>query len=184
MGIDLETETTAPPELGAPHARLARLVGDWRGTSRTIFKPGSVPLEARWEGRLALVLGGRFARFTYRSSIDGQPIAGELTLAYETGEKHWRLAWIDSFHTGTTILVSTGEPGAEAIDVRGTWFAGEGHPHWGWRTIVDDAMPEALTIRMYNVPPPAIGSQELLGVDVALRRVHPAADAKVPASDG
>jgi hypothetical protein len=168
MHLNLETEPTRTYEPDAEHRRLLGLVGVWRGTARTMFGPGAPPIEAPWEGRIAAILGGRFLRFEYRSHVEDKPIAGELVIAFEDGEKHWRLSWVDSFHTGTMILVSTGTSGASEIDVRGTYFVGEGHPPWGWRTCIDDASPDRLVIRMYNVLP---DGQEALGVDIELRRV-------------
>ncbi|MDI1431263.1 DUF1579 family protein [Polyangium sorediatum] len=163
--VNLETEPTTPYERDSEHERLARLAGEWRGTARTIMGPGAEPLDAAWEGRIAGILGGRFVRFVYRSSVEGKPIVGEMLIAFESGEKLWRTSWVDSFHTGTMILVSEGR--GTDIDVRGRYFAAEGHPHWGWRTVIDDAQAEKLTIRMYNITP---DGQEFLGVEITLAR--------------
>ena len=105
-------------------------------------------------------------RFTYRSQLEGKPLAGELLIAYESGEKLYRTAWVDSFHTGTAILVSQGNDGGGPIDVSGRWFAGEGQGHWGWRTVIDDSVAGALGIRMFNISPEG---QEDLGIEIALR---------------
>ncbi|MDI1477746.1 DUF1579 family protein [Polyangium sp. y55x31] len=163
--VNLETEQTKPYERDSEHQRLARLVGVWRGTARTIMGPNVAPIEAAWEGRIAAILDGRFVRFTYRSSVEDKPIAGEMLIAFESGEKLWRTSWVDSFHTGTMILVSEGS--GTDIDVRGSYFAAEGHPRWGWRTVIDDAQAEKLTIRMYNITP---DGEEFLGVEITLSR--------------
>jgi len=163
---NIEAEPIQPYEADEEHRRLGRLVGAWRGTAQTIMgPPGTTPVEAAWEGRIAAILGGRFVRFTYRSSIEDKPIAGELTIAFESGEKLWRTSWVDSFHTGTMILVSVGS--GTDIDVRGTYFAAPGHPHWGWRTVVDDTHADRLVIRMYNILP---DGPEALGVEITLAR--------------
>jgi len=169
MDLNLETEPTKPYTPDEAHLRLARLVGGWSGSARTFLDPSKPPLEERWEGRMALVLGGRFLRFAYRSQLLGSPLAGELSLAYEAGEGLWRSSWMDSFHTGTALLVSVGEGGAAAqpLSVRGSYFAAPGHPHWGWRTELHDGEAGSLTLRMYNVAPEG---QEDLGVEVVLKR--------------
>lgn len=160
---------TKPYTPDEAHTRLARLVGGWSGLARTYLDPSKPPLEARWDGELTSVLGGRFVRLTYRSELEGAPLAGELLVAFESGEGLWRTSWVDSFHTGTAILMSTGQGGAAAapICVTGSYFAAPGHPHWGWRTELDDRHPERLHLRMFNVSPEG---QEDLGVDIALRR--------------
>ncbi|WP_170319361.1 DUF1579 family protein [Polyangium spumosum] len=166
--VNLETEPTKPYESDAEHQRLARLVGAWRGTAQTIMgPPGTTPIEAPWEGRITTILDGRFVRFTYRSSVEEKPIAGEMLLAFESGEKLWRISWVDSFHTGTAILVSVSKEGGTDIDVRGSYFAAPGHPHWGWRTVVDDAQADRLVIRMYNITP---DGQEAPGIEITLAR--------------
>ncbi|MDI1445491.1 DUF1579 family protein [Polyangium sp. 6x1] len=166
--LNLETEPTQPYEFDREHERLAKLVGPWRGTAQTIMgPPGTTPIEAAWEGRIAAVLGGRFVRFEYRSSVEGKPIAGEMLIAFESGEKLWRISWVDSFHTGTMILVSVSEGGGTDINVRGSYFAAPGHPHWGWRTVVDDSQADRLEIRMYNIKP---DGQEAPGVLISLTR--------------
>jgi hypothetical protein len=171
MRIDLETENTAPYTPDEAHARLAKLVGDWTGNAKTWMDPdpSKPPVEAKWEGRIALVLGGRFARFTYRSSVDGKPFAGDLTLAYEAGEKLWRSAWIDSFHSGGGIIYSTGNgaPNAKPVTMNAKYFAAEGHPHWGWRTEIHDGGASEFTIRMFNIMP---DGEEMLGVEIVLKR--------------
>jgi hypothetical protein len=158
---------TAPFEPTGAHRRLARLVGTWVGTARTVFEPGAAGVEAPWEATAASLLGGRFLRFTYRSELNGQPLAGELLVAFETGEKLWRTAWVDSFHTGTALMASEGPAADGPIRVTGRYFAAEGHPHWGWRTELHDDRPETLTLRMFNITP---DGQEDLGVEVLLAR--------------
>lgn len=42
-----------------------------------------------------MALGGRCLRFSYGSHAMGQPIAGELTVAYEKGDRSFRMSWSD-----------------------------------------------------------------------------------------
>ena len=165
--IDLKTEPVKPYEMDDAHRRLSRLVGRWRGTARTLMGPDADPLEAPWEGEVTSLLGGRFVRFTYRSSVQGTLIAGDMTLAYEAGEKQWRISWIDSFHTSPAILVSTGPAKDGPINVFAKYFAAEGHPHWGWRSEVHDPDGDGWTVRMFNVTPEG---EELLGIEILLTR--------------
>lgn len=166
--MNLENETTKPFDPAPEHTRMARWEGEWRGIARTWLDPAQPPTEATLEGRIAPLLGGRFVRFTYRSSLNGAPLAGELLIAFETSEKVWRTSWIDSFHTGSAILVSTSEPEAKDLNVRGTYFAAPEQPRWGWRTELLDPTDADLSLRMYNVSPEG---KEDLGVEVALHRI-------------
>jgi hypothetical protein len=168
--MDLRTVETAAFEKSPEQARLAHLEGSWEGTAKTFLDPAQPPEVEAWRGTMALVLGGRFLRFEYASRAMGKPIAGEMIVAYESGDRRWRTAWIDSFHTSPAILASEGEPGqSAAIRVRGSYFAGEGHPHWGWITEIDDARASegALRIVMKNVTP---DGEEMPGLEIELAR--------------
>jgi hypothetical protein len=164
MGEQTEVEFDKGPE----HERLGRLVGAWTGSAKTWFGPGAEAVEADWDGRIEKLLGGRFVRFQYRSSVQGKPLAGELILGWHRDERQWTATWIDSFHTGTDMMRSHGDAAEGPIAVRGSYFVGAEHPRWGWRTEIDDGAADRLAIRMYNITPEG---QEALGVDVALRRV-------------
>jgi hypothetical protein len=172
--MDLSTVATGPFSASEFHLRLARMAGRWKGTAKTYADPGDPEAAeiAPWAGTIEMLLGGRFLRFSYVSHALGQPVAGELTIAYEQGDRLFRMSWIDSLHTSAAILVSesksTPEGGAPAsISVFGTYFAGEGQPRWGWRTELDDQTDGALRVRMFNIQP---GEEESIGVDIELTR--------------
>jgi hypothetical protein len=176
--MELVTVATGPFSPTDAHARLARLAGRWKGTARTYADPENPEAAevAPWEGTIEMLLGGRFLRFTYASRAMGQPIAGELTIAYEKGDRVFRMSWIDSLHTSPAILVSESKPIAEGaaapamISGLGSYFAGEGQPRWGWRTELDDQTDGALRLRMFNIQP---GAEETIGVDIELTRGEP-----------
>jgi hypothetical protein len=167
--MNLETIATAPFTAGDEHRRLATLAGDWRGTAQTWLHPDNPPLEGAWEGRIALLLGGRFVRFEYGAHVGDKPHAGELVVAYETPEKFWRMSWIDSFHTSPGILLSTGVPGERAMRATASYYAGEGEPRWSWRTEIDDPEGDTLQIRMINILPDGL---EAKAVTIDLQRTR------------
>ncbi len=184
--MELATVATGPFAPTEIHTRLARLAGRWLGTAKTYADPSNPEAAeaAPWVGTIETLLGGRFLRFAYVSNAFGQPFAGELTIAYEKGDRLFRLAWIDSLHTGGGIIVSESTPVAEgataaAISALGSNFAREGQPRWGWRTEIDDQTEGALRIRMFNIEP---GSDETLGVAIDLSRAS--AVAAAPRSAG
>jgi hypothetical protein len=168
--MDLVAAPTGPFSPTEAHARLARMAGKWKGTAKTYADPSNPDMaeSAPWEGTIETILGGRYFRFTYASHAFGQPTAGELTIAYEKGDRIFRMSWIDSLHTSPAILVSESKPdGGETISALGSYFAAEGHPRWGWRTELDDRTDGRLKIRMFNIEP---GAAETIGVEIDLTR--------------
>lgn len=135
------------------HARLALLAGDWKGTTTTWFDPSAPPEESAVQMRVESVLGGRFLRLQYASTITGKPHAGEMLVAFEKDEDRFSVAWIDSFHTGSALMVSLGDeaPDAEApVSVLGSYAAGD--QRWGWRTVMHPH-PERFVIEAFNIAP-------------------------------
>ena len=176
--IDLTNAPTTVLTRGDEHERLAKLAGSWTGVVRTWLDPTKPPAENEFTASAKLVLGGRFLRIEYRHALDGTPIAGELIVAFEREEERWSTAWVDSFHTGSAILFSTGVPRTDGISVFGEYFV-KGHPRWGWRTNIHDDRPGELIVRMYNVSPE---KQEDLGVEIELRRAPGGRKRKKPAA--
>lgn len=168
--MDLADAPTGPFSPTDVHTRLARLTGRWKGTAKTYADPSNPDAfeSAPFEGAISMLLAGRFFRLAYASQAFGQPLAGELTIAYEKGDRIFRMAWIDSLHTSPAILVSESKPtGDGSISATGSYFAGEGQPRWGWRTELDDRSDGVLRIRMFNIEP---GAAETIAVDIELTR--------------
>ncbi|MEA2842785.1 MAG: hypothetical protein QOJ69_456 [Actinomycetota bacterium] len=126
---------------------LAALVGTWTGTYRLWLEPGTLRIEGPTRGTGRPVLDGRFVALDYDwVDVDG-PQAGSMLLG-RTDEGTWEMAWVDTWHTGTSIIFSQGGPAADVM-------AGYGPPEqrWGWRTRFDLASPEELVITAWNITP-------------------------------
>ncbi|RYF99948.1 MAG: DUF1579 domain-containing protein, partial [Chitinophagaceae bacterium] len=91
-----------------PHAKLAKLVGTWAGTTRVWFEPTTVADESPVEGVMKAVLGGRFILHEYKGSFGGKPLEGLALYGYHLDLKKIQSAWIDSFHNGAAIMFSEG----------------------------------------------------------------------------
>jgi hypothetical protein len=145
-----------------PHALLRDLVGRWRGTARLWLEPEVLTSEDAVEGRIELVLGGRFVRHDYRLSIDGEQHTGTALIGCTLSPAKWQVAWADTFHTGTDIMLSEGSATGptSVVDVLGSYGAPAGPP-WGWRTTLA-RHDEQLHVQHFNITPEG---QEALGVE-------------------
>jgi hypothetical protein len=146
-----------------PHAVLARMVGQWRGTARLWLEPDVLTWEDTVEGRIEPVLDGRFVRHDYTTPIDGDVHTGIALIGASLGALAWQVAWVDTFHNGTDIMLSTGpiDPGATSVDVLGSYGAPAGPP-WGWRTTMVPS-DGRLRVRHFNITPEG---REALGAEL------------------
>lgn len=162
MSHDKLARSQAP---GGPHHRLAQLVGAWAGTARTWFEPGVLADESPIEGTIRPALDGRFAIHEYRGSLKGKPLSGLALHGYHIDLEQFETAWVDSFHTGTSIMLSTGT-GAPQMAVLGHYSVPGGEP-WGWRTEIDVPDADHLVITHYNITP---DGQEAKAVEIRYTR--------------
>ena len=157
--------------------RLAALVGEWEGESRTWFSPGDAPRESRWTTRRRPIMGGRFVLEEYSSSLDGDPFEGIVLYGWDLAEKKHFAVWVDTFHMSSGPMHSTGaEVPSALLNVIGTYKAGE--QVWGWRTVIEVASPGEQVVTAYNISP---AGQEDKAIETRLRRRKAAARGSRPA---
>ena len=90
------------------HHQLSLLAGAWEGKTTTWFEPDKVEDESAIQGTMKIILGGRFILHEYESSFKDKPISGLAVIGYDFSSSAYQVAWVDSFHMGTGIMLSTG----------------------------------------------------------------------------
>ena len=149
------------------HPRLAQLVGKWQGMTKTWFEPDKLTDESPWRGEFKLVLGGRFLLYTYHGSLQGDAFEGITLLGYNPQRDRYEMAWVDSFHNGSSIMFSHGGEKEGPFNVLGTFFAGQDSPDWGWCTEIQPQENGELIITHYGITPEG---QEWKGVETIYER--------------
>ena len=138
---------------GGPHAQLSRLAGEWSGMTKTWFEPGVVGDESPMEGRMTLVLAGRFILHEYAGELGGKPFEGIALYGFDLATQKFQSAWADSFHMSTGIMFSEGATG-DKFAVLGSYDAGGPDvPRWGWRTEIDVIDSDNIVVTAYNITP-------------------------------
>lgn len=103
------------------HYQLSRLAGEWEGTTKTWFDPSKLEDESPITGSMKLILDGRFILHEYSSSFKGKPLTGMAIYGYHLDLKKYQVAWIDSFHNGTAIMLSESNRGESSFNVKGSY---------------------------------------------------------------
>ena len=137
---------------GGVHARLAKLSGEWSGTTKTWFEPDVLADESPMTGLIKPVLGGRFMLYEYTGSLQEKPFEGLAVIGFDLATSKYQLAWVDSFHMSTAILFSEGEAG-ETYRAMGSYFTGHDTPDWFWRTEIEMVDDDNIIITAYNISP-------------------------------
>lgn len=164
--VDATTAATAPFQPEAPHQALASMVGRWSGPTQTWLAPDAAPDESRTEATVEALLGGRWIRIDYQGTVQGEPHAGQMLVGFHKDAKVFEIALVDSFHTATSIILSTGEARPDgAVSVLGSFGAGE--ERWGWRTVIRQPQPGELVIEAYVISP---AGREARAIETRLTR--------------
>ncbi len=141
-----------PFESTTPHHFLAKLAGNWRGTSKLWLEHDKLTDESPVVGTIQLLLEGRFALYLYQGSIEDEPQHGMFTFGYNTILDRYEASWVDSFHNNTGIMFCVGAATEKGFAVLGSYPDPSGGPDWGWRTEVE-LNDNQLTITAYNITP-------------------------------
>ena len=151
------------------HAALARMAGEWEGRTQVWFEPGQPPaMDVAQRATIRSILGGRFALHEYAYGEGEQAGEGVAIYGVHLDADACESAWVDTFHTGTSLLFSKAPRDAGGYKVLTHYSDGKGGPDWGWRTELSQPSGDELLIAMFNILP---DGQEAKAVETRYRRV-------------
>ncbi len=139
-------------EKGA-HFMLSRLEGFWEGTARTWFEKEVLADESLVNARMMTVLGQRFLQYTYSGNLQGKHYEGIMVWAYDLENDRCQCSWIDSFHTGTSLLFSEGRQTDKGFEVLGTDGRKGMEQVWRWKTELEILNADQFILRAYHISP-------------------------------
>lgn len=155
----------APLPAAEHHARLMALVGSYRGQISTFLDPEAPPERSVGELHVTPLYGGRWLRLEQSGTVMGKPHAGEMLLGFHRDAAQFESTWVDSVHTGSAMMFSTGAARADGvIAVTGSYAAGP--ERWGWRTELH--LGEELLVRAVNISP---AGEESPGIEARWARL-------------
>lgn len=147
------------------HAALLKLSGHWKGTAQTYFEPGVVADSSPVEAFIRPVLGNRFMLMEYKGAMQGESLEGIALIGFYLLKRTFTIAWGDSFHTGTQLLISQGGDGP--LSAMGYYGDPGGGPDWGWRTSIEQPGNDRFILRHFNVTP---DGEEALAVETIFEK--------------
>lgn len=139
-------------ESGA-HNQLDALIGNWEGITKTWFEPGVLADESAMKGAIRPILGGRFVMHEYQGNLSDKPFDGIAIYGFDIPNNKFQCAWIDSFHMGTSIMLSNGNALENGFSVLGNYGGPDIPVPWGWRTDIKLIDKNTLIITAYNISP-------------------------------
>lgn len=140
------------------------LDGTWTGITKTWLDADAPPDEAKVSATITTVVE-RWMRIAYTSTVAGKPHTGEMTFGFHKDPQQYEMALIDTFHTGSAIMLSVSKPECKTIDVLGSYAAGP--ERWGWRTVLESTSADEIVIRSFNIEP---SGKEYPAIETRLHR--------------
>lgn len=128
---------------------LTALVGEWDGIYRLWLEPGVLRSESPARATIRPVLDGRYVVHDYEWADQGAPQHGTMLLGFDS-DGVWHMAWIDTWHTGRSIMACKGDAGPDGT-VLGSY--GGGGQTWGWRTTWAMSDADHLVVTAWNLSP-------------------------------
>ena len=149
------------------HKQLMALEGNWEGATKTWLEPGSEADESLNKSTFRSLLGGRFALQEYEGTVNGESHVGVAIFGYNLDAGRFESAWVDSFHTGTSIMFSEGNSELAPLVALGSFPDGTGSPDWRWRTELQIEDTGHIELTAYII---TLDGQEAMAVQTKLAR--------------
>ncbi|WP_231459823.1 DUF1579 domain-containing protein [Pedobacter sp. Leaf132] len=151
------------------HRILKNLIGEWQGQTKTWFEKDVLADESTTTGKITALLENRFISYDYDGSLDGKPLTGKMIIGFDIPYQKFTASWIDSFHMGTQIMLSSGNATEKGFSVLGTYGNPEyGEKLWGWRTALEVISKDEIILSAYNISPEG---EEAKATEKILKRI-------------
>jgi len=109
--------------------------------------------ESPVEAKITSILGKRFISIDYQGSLEGKFFEGKMIIGFDIPYQKFKTSWVDSFHMGTQIMLSSGEATAHGFSVFGEYGSTEYGEQLCWRTTLETINENEIILTAYNVSP-------------------------------
>ena len=135
---------------GEPHAKMAKMVGEWDVVSKVWMDPASPPMESKATTTFKMILGGRYLQQELTGNMMGMEFSGIGTEAYDNVRGVYLGTWIDSMGTSITYSEGSYDEATKILHFKGSMtdvMAGGVAPYRYTQEMKDD---DTMVFTMYN----------------------------------
>jgi len=87
---------------GEGHKLLQSMAGTWDASMRMWMDPTKPPTDSKGSEVVETMLGGRYLKSTYSTTMMGMPMEGHSIMGFDNFRQKYFFVWIDNFGTGLT----------------------------------------------------------------------------------
>lgn len=106
---------------GPEHAKLKKLVGEYKTEAEMVMAPGQPPQKSSGTQTYQEMLGGRYIHGHYEGEMMGMPFTGMSLMGYDNQKKKYFTAWVDSMSTGMMVSEGTANASGKVITFTGSY---------------------------------------------------------------
>ena len=140
------------PRMSDSQTFAAALLGRWTGAVQTWLDPEAPPTVNEMTGELTRALDGKSVLHNYQSKVGDKRADGLMILGEDIATNRGCCVWIDTFHTGSNVMLFAAESqAADRVSLTGSYAAGE--ETWGWRLVVQVIGADELRFEHTNIGP-------------------------------
>jgi hypothetical protein len=133
---------------GAPHKRLAKLVGTWTTKTRAWMEPDKPPMDSTGACEQKMLFDGRYLQQEYTGDVMGSPFTGINLIGYDNYTKKYVSTWIDSMSTGIYYFEGTASKDGKTITQKSSYDDPVKGPSI-WRSVTKIVDDNTLEYEMY-----------------------------------
>lgn len=138
---------------GAPHAELAKGVGEWNHTLKMWMAPDATPTESTATSKSEMILGGRYLAEQVTGDMMGMPFEGHALTGYDNAKKKYFTAWIDNMGTGLMTGWGDWDEATTSITFRGEFTDPTDGQDKPYRQVVKRVSDDHRIMEMYMLAP-------------------------------
>ncbi|MBX3410923.1 MAG: DUF1579 domain-containing protein [Phycisphaeraceae bacterium] len=138
---------------GAPHQKLAFLVGEWDAQASFTMAPGMPPQVSKATSDCRWVLDGRFVHDVYKGMMGPMPFTGLGYTGYNNATEMYESVWMDSVGTGMMIMTGSYDDAASTLTLAGSLVDPMTREKKAYRAVTVKTGNDSHTFKMYEPGP-------------------------------